>query len=88
MVHQTISCRYCGSERIVKAGRQSGHQRLKCQSCKRTFQKDYTYEANKVGVKEKVEPMVHNGSGIRDTARVLKISKTTVIKHLKKKLLS
>ncbi|WP_199316784.1 IS1-like element transposase [Chroococcidiopsis sp [FACHB-1243]] len=32
--------------------------------------------------------MAINGSGIRDTARVLKISQTTVIETLKKKLVT
>lgn len=41
-------------------------------------------EAHKPGVVEKIELLAHNGGGVRDTARVLKISKSTVIKHLKK----
>ena len=85
MVTKIVKCRYCSSERLIKAGKQSGHQRLKCKDCQRTFQLDYTYEAHKVGVKEQIEILVHNGSGIRDTARVLKINKNTVIDHLKKK---
>ena len=36
-------------------------------------------------VKEHIIAMALNGSGIRDTARVLKISPTTVINELKKK---
>jgi transposase-like protein len=36
-------------------------------------------------VKEQIIDMALNGSGIRDTARVLKISPTTVINELKKK---
>ena len=35
-------------------------------------------------IKEQVVDMSLNGSGIRDTARVLKISPTTVINELKK----
>ena len=38
-------------------------------------------------VKEQIIDMALNGSGIRDTARVLKISTTTVINELKKKSL-
>jgi transposase-like protein len=37
-------------------------------------------------VKKKISDMAINGSGIRDTARVLKISPTTVIEELKKKI--
>jgi transposase-like protein len=36
------------------------------------------------GVKEQIVEMSINGSGIRDTARVLKINKNTVISTLKK----
>jgi transposase-like protein len=36
-------------------------------------------------VKQQIADMATNGSGIRDTARVLRISSTTVIEHLKKK---
>jgi insertion element IS1 protein InsB len=36
-------------------------------------------------VKEQIVEMAMNASGIRDTARVLKISPTTVISELKKK---
>ncbi|MBM0744691.1 hypothetical protein JOY44_24315 [Phormidium sp. CLA17] len=36
-------------------------------------------------VKQQIVDMAVNGSGIRDTARVLKISPTTVIEELKKR---
>ncbi len=35
-------------------------------------------------IKQQITDMAVNGSGIRDTARVLKISPTTVIEELKK----
>ena len=37
------------------------------------------------GVKQQIIDMAMNASGIRDTARVLHVSPTTVIKELKKK---
>jgi transposase-like protein len=39
----------------------------------------YRYKAYRPGIKEHVVDMFINGSGIRDTARVLKISKNTVM---------
>jgi transposase-like protein len=39
-------------------------------------------------VKQQIADMAMNASGIRDTARVLHISPTTVINELKKKSLS
>ncbi|WAK01154.1 IS1-like element transposase [Methylobacter sp. YRD-M1] len=44
----------------------------------------YRYKACEPGIKEQVVDMSINGSGIRDTARVLKINKNTVISTLKK----
>ena len=46
----------------------------------------YRYRAYITGVKEQVVDMAINGSGVRDTARVLKISKKTVMSTLKKNL--
>jgi len=46
---------------------------------------DYNYKACAYGMTEKIVEMVINGSGIRDTARVLKINKNTVINTLKKR---
>ena len=43
----------------------------------------YRYKAHEPGVTEKIVDMAMNGSGVRDTGRVLGISPTTVITHLK-----
>ncbi len=50
----------------------------------KTFMLDYRYKPCEPGIKEQVVDMAINGSGIRDTARVLKINKNTVISTLKK----
>jgi transposase-like protein len=74
----------------MKAGRSAlGMQRYRCQnpSCPaKTFMLAYRYKAREPGIKEQVVDMAINGSGIRDTARVLKINKNTVIRTLKKSL--
>jgi len=44
----------------------------------------YRYRAYEQGIKEQIVEMAINGSGIRDTARVLNINKNTVISTLKK----
>ena len=41
------------------------------------------YNAHKPGTKEKIVDMAMNGSGVRDTGRVLKISISTVMSTLK-----
>ncbi|WP_425326528.1 IS1-like element transposase [Spirosoma utsteinense] len=45
----------------------------------------YTHKAHEPGIKERVIDMALNGSGIRDTARVLKINMNTVMSTLKKR---
>jgi insertion element IS1 protein InsB len=57
-------------------------------SCSRqTFLATYIYQGRLPEIKEQMVDMAMNGSGIRDTARVLHISPTTVIETLKKKSL-
>lgn len=50
----------------------------------RSFILNFSYRGRLPEVKAPISDMAINGSGIRDTARVLKISPTTVIKMLKK----
>ncbi|MFV0247413.1 MAG: IS1-like element transposase [Tenacibaculum sp.] len=38
-----------------------------------------------LGIKEQIDKLILNSSGVRDTARVLGINKNTVISHLKKR---
>ncbi|WP_404791278.1 IS1-like element transposase [Altericista sp. CCNU0014] len=45
---------------------------------------NYSYQGRLPEVKQQIAEMALNGSGIRDTARVLKISPSTVIEELKK----
>ena len=85
--HQEIHCPNCGSNKIMKAGWNArGTQRYRCKNsgCKtKTFMLKYRYRAY-AGVKEQAVEMTINVRGIRDTARVLKINKNTVISTLKK----
>jgi transposase-like protein len=68
-----------------------GKQRYRCRqtACQvRTFLLDYSYPGQSPHIKEQMIEMAMNASGIRDTARVLHVSPTTVIKELKKRNLS
>lgn len=85
MVEKAIKCPQCESTKIVKKGIQYGNQRYKCKDCKKSFQLEYNYNAYKPEVREKIEIMAHNSSGVRDTARVLKINRNTVSNYFKKK---
>lgn len=80
-----VQCRYCQSESIYKHGSaRSGEPRYRCRSCQRSFQLYYHNVGNRDGIPEKIVEMARNGSGVRETSRVLGVSITTVIAHLKK----
>ena len=87
--YQEITCPNCSSLNITKSGMSAnGIQRYRClhPDCPtKTFMLKYCYKAYEPGIKEQAVDMAINGSGIRDTARVLKINKNTVISTLKKK---
>ncbi len=88
MVLVSIKCPDCNSEDIKKNGKdKTGKQRYLCcnSNCtRRTFITEYVQNGRLKKVKDKVVEMALNGSGIRDTARVLKISPNTVLNELKK----
>jgi len=81
-----VKCRYCtGTEQVIRAGYSiSKQQRYYCGSCNKYFQLDYINNGSKPGVKEQIVAMAMNGSGVRDTVRVLKVGINTVIRTLKK----
>ncbi|MGC8401268.1 IS1 family transposase [Enterobacter mori] len=84
MATVTVHCPRCHSDEVYRHGRScSRHERFRCRSCKRVFQLTYSYAARKPGVKEQIVEMAHNGAGVRDTARTLKIGINTVIRTLK-----
>src|SRR5512144_2596088 len=84
-----VQCPCCGSTEVIKAGKQpNGTQRYRCQNaaCRRTiFQLDYCDQGRLPVVKRQIVTMAVNGSGIRDTARVLGIGTGTVMNELKKR---
>jgi transposase-like protein len=86
MVHyQKIHCTQCDGTDLQKNGKSlEGTQRWFCKECKSYFRLEYRYNACKKGVKEKIIEMTLNSSGVRDTGRVLQISKNTVTSVLKK----
>jgi len=88
MILEPLHCPTCDGTDVIKHGTSAaGKQRYRCQNSeceKKTFIRDYSYEAYLPQVKQKISDMAMNGSGIRDTARVLGISLNTVIDTLKK----
>jgi insertion element IS1 protein InsB len=84
-----VQCPEGGSSEVVKYGQQpNGEQRYRCNNphCqRRIFLLQYHNTGWVPEVKQQMVEMALNGSGIRDTARVLGVSSTTVITTLKKK---
>jgi insertion element IS1 protein InsB len=89
MVYVPVQCQHCHSTEVIKAGKQAkGAQRYRCQNdrCeRRIFLLQYQDRGRIPEIRRQVVDMAMNGSGVRDTARVLRISPTTVIAVLKKK---
>ena len=87
-----VKCPAClETNTVVKYGHtENGKQRFYCQNkeCnKTTFILDHENKGWLPEIKQKIIDMAMNGSGIRDTARVLNISTTTVMSEIKKKRL-
>ena len=84
-----VQCPECRSSEVVKYGRQpNGEQRYRCNNrhcARRIFLLQYHHTGWGLEVKQRMVEMALNGSGIRDTARVLGVSPTTVMTTLKKK---
>jgi len=83
-----VECPHCHSTEVVKHGKSPvGKQRYRCQNSEcpyRTFVLSQTYPGRTQQVKQQIVEMTLNGSGVRDIARVLHVSPTTVIQELKK----
>jgi insertion element IS1 protein InsB len=88
MVSVPVLCPYCHSTEVIKAGKQAnGTQRSWChnEQCARRLVLLYYQDRGRIPeIRRQVVALALNGSGIRDTARVLRISPTTVIAIPKK----
>jgi len=83
-----VSCVCCSSTDVVRNGKSiTEEQRYRCCAihCGKTVQLFHRYTACEKGVRERMVDMALNGSGVRDTARVLSVGVSTVINTLKKK---
>jgi insertion element IS1 protein InsB len=89
MTFVTVHCPHCDSAQIVKRGKtRRGTQRYLCQNTAcitGSFLLDYRNRGCLPEVKQQIIDMSLNASGVRDTARSLHISPTTVLSELKKK---
>jgi transposase-like protein len=89
MVHQLVVCPYCHGTQVSKRGKtETGKQRYRCQNedCSHhSFLLEPAYKGRLPEIKQQIVEMSLNGSGVRDTARVLHISTAPVSHELKKR---
>lgn len=83
-----VLCPECHSSEIIRHGKSpESKQRYLCRNAdclRRTFILNREQPGRMREVKQKIVDMALNGSGVRDTARVLHVSPATVIRELKK----
>ena len=86
-----IRCPACQSTAVIKHGITAhGKPRDRCKNLNcssQTFLVEYSHQGRVPEVKHQILEMTLNGRGIRDIARVLHISPTTVIEEFKKSAL-
>lgn len=87
MVYEAILCPACQQgDTVYRHGKATdGAQRYRCTACRRTFQLRYRHKIHEPGVRARITDLALNGSGVRDTARVLGVSTQAVMAELKKK---
>ena len=82
-VSDTKICPNCYSSRIIKNGRtKTQKQQYFCKKCYKRFLDFYTYQAYRSGIDNDIIELTKEGLGIRSTARILKISPTTLLARI------
>ncbi len=83
-----VCCPHCQSNEVVRHGKSTnGKQRFRClePECPyQTFSLNLAYPGRNREVKQQIIEMTLSGSGVRDIARVLRVSTSTVMRELKK----
>jgi len=85
MVVNETTCIKCVGEctAIIKYGRtKAGNQRYICKLCSKTKVLNYIYKAYQTGTDDNIIQFTKEGCGIRSIARILNISKNTVLARL------
>jgi IS1 family transposase/transposase-like protein len=84
--YEEITCPSCASRHVKKNGTTANKkQKYRCQACLRQFITSYTYQGCVKFVRDLIVPMTLNSSGVRDIARVLRVSPNTVLKTIRER---
>jgi insertion element IS1 protein InsB len=82
-VSDDVNCPKCNEEKVVKNGRtKNNKQQYYCKICNYRFIENYTYQAYNSDINKSIILLTKEGLGIRSTARILKISTTTLLKRI------
>jgi insertion element IS1 protein InsB len=85
MESKQTKCHRCVGDikKMIKYGKtKSGSQRYICRICGKTRVEKYTYQAYRAEINQNIIQLTKEGLGIRSTARILKISATTLLKRI------
>ncbi len=83
--HNKMECRYCLGRCVKNGYQKKGTQRIKCKNCGKRQQFSYKYQRYRWRqFDELLKSMICNGLGIRNISRILRISCSTVLKHIRK----
>ena len=77
-----VGCNFCDGKCIKNGFQINGNQRYKCTICRKGQQNKYKYNACKTSTNKDIIIFTKEGLGIRSTARILKISATTLLKRI------
>lgn len=77
-----MKCKFCDSSCVKNGFQEKGEQRYKCKVCRKRQQLDYLYNACQRGLDQHIVILTKEGLGIRSTARVLRISPTTLLSRI------
>lgn len=80
----SMNCTSCNSSHIIKKGLRNNKQRYYCKNCQKYFQVKYTYQACKADTNRFIKKLLKEGCGVRGIARILNISKDTVLSRMLK----
>ena len=83
-VENTSHCPFCKGKLYKHGKTEEGKQRFRCQDCKKTHLKHYSYNGYNPNLNQDIIALTKEGVGIRATARLLGISPTTLISRIKK----
>lgn len=82
-VSDGVNCPRCKEKKVIKNGRtKNDKQQYFCKICCYRFIENYTYQAYNSDINQNIIQLTKEGLGIRSTARILKISATTLLKRI------